>query len=336
VLLANPYPVDGDSPLSFEVLFRRVPGTTPSTLELVIRAVDTVLIDTDGDDPNSQPPAPQLQDERIILDPIPIGTGQAVALIVPAKVGGSSTRSFLVFIDVVGSPLTVGDEAADTTRRLVDASVKSIASRPSQYPGEVDLTPGILTALASAGEISSNQAALAYAATQTKAAIAIDFVLSASRQELEAFHHLLQAVLESAPKPAPVLSTEILGWIIDLKALEAMVDLQSKNQLSAELATVLTIHAGEAGRSPGSMSDVMKGVRSKDDLHARLQAENLLFLEDSQPASRVRAFDWLASRGLAPANFDPLGRPRARRLALEAAREQSSSITQTTQAVTEP
>jgi hypothetical protein len=40
-------------------------------------------------------------------------------------------------------------------------------------------------------------------------------------------------------------------------------------------------------------------------------------LEDSSPASRVRAFDWLTARGRAPAGYDPLGTPRQRRAALE-------------------
>jgi len=55
-------------------------------------------------------------------------------------------------------------------------------------------------------------------------------------------------------------------------------------------------------------------------LDARVIAENLIYLEDASPASRVRAYDWLQSRGRAPAGFDPLGTPRERRDALEKAR----------------
>lgn len=82
---------------------------------------------------------------------------------------------------------------------------------------------------------------------------------------------------------------------------------------------MLTIHAGEVGRHPATMQDVLKSAADQDSMIVRVTSENLLFLEDSSPASRVRAFEWLSTRGLAPAGYDPLGPARQRRAALERA-----------------
>jgi hypothetical protein len=56
-------------------------------------------------------------------------------------------------------------------------------------------------------------------------------------------------------------------------------------------------------------------------LAKKLTAENRILLEDASPASRLRAYDWLAVRGLAPAGFDPFGSLAERRAALLAAAE---------------
>ena len=93
---------------------------------------------------------------------------------------------------------------------------------------------------------------------------------------------------------------------------------RSASELAA-LQGILLRHAGEPARYP-RLVDTLLGVSvDAADLEARLVAENRAFLEDSRPAARVRAYDWLAARGLAPEGFDPLGTSKARRAALEPA-----------------
>jgi hypothetical protein len=58
---------------------------------------------------------------------------------------------------------------------------------------------------------------------------------------------------------------------------------------------------------------------TRAEFENRIMAENIIFLEDNSPASRVRAYDWLKARGKAPAGFDPLGPARERRIALDKA-----------------
>jgi hypothetical protein len=92
-----------------------------------------------------------------------------------------------------------------------------------------------------------------------------------------------------------------------------------KSQLSPELLEILTLYMGETGRHAAALDEVMRGVTSRNALDQRLVSENYIYLQDSSPAYRARAFDWLKARNLAPANFDPLGAPKARREALDQA-----------------
>jgi hypothetical protein len=112
----------------------------------------------------------------------------------------------------------------------------------------------------------------------------------------------------------------LLALQLDVLCLQHLGKLLSdKDKLSQELAGVLTTFAGEAGRHAASVEEIVKNVPDRPSLQTRLVAENMIYLEESSPAARVRAYDWLRSQKRAPANFDPLASPRARRDALEKA-----------------
>ena len=74
--------------------------------------------------------------------------------------------------------------------------------------------------------------------------------------------------------------------------------------------------AGEVGRWPDLLTDAVAESDGVRELRERLVRENRIFLEDAVPATRVRAYDWLAARGLAPEGFDPLASAEERRAAL--------------------
>jgi hypothetical protein len=86
-----------------------------------------------------------------------------------------------------------------------------------------------------------------------------------------------------------------------------------------ELLAVVTTYAGEAGRHEATMEGILNGLASRADLQARLTAENLIFLEDSSPASRARAFEWLSTHGQPIKGYNPLGPIRERRAAIDKA-----------------
>jgi hypothetical protein len=135
-----------------------------------------------------------------------------------------------------------------------------------------------------------------------------------------------QAAASSQPHTSAALS-----WLLDHAAFELLVLSDAPSNSSAgsgagastplppELKAVLTVYAGEPARHSGSLDEIAQQSTSRQDLENRLTAENLVFLTDSSPASRVRAFDWLKARGLAPAGFDPLGSGKQRREALDKA-----------------
>ena len=50
-----------------------------------------------------------------------------------------------------------------------------------------------------------------------------------------------------------------------------------------------------------SVDEIMHGSSSAGDLQQKLITENYIYLEDSSPAARVRAYDWLAKQKIAPA-----------------------------------
>jgi hypothetical protein len=67
------------------------------------------------------------------------------------------------------------------------------------------------------------------------------------------------------------------------------------------------------------VDEVMRGAGTRQQLEQKLVSENFIYLQDSSPAYRVRAFQWLAVKNLAPRGFDPLDDPKKRREALDAA-----------------
>jgi len=79
--------------------------------------------------------------------------------------------------------------------------------------------------------------------------------------------------------------------------------------------------AGELGRYPDMVLEVLAASTAPADLEQRFLAENLIFLEDAHPAARVRAYDWLRARGAAPAGYDPLATREERRSALASLEE---------------
>jgi hypothetical protein len=108
------------------------------------------------------------------------------------------------------------------------------------------------------------------------------------------------------------------GWQLEVLTLQELAALQSAEKLPAELEGVLSRYAGEAARNAGSLEELTR-VQGRDQLRARLIAENFTYLEDASPSARVRAYDWLKTRGHAPEKYDPLGPAKARSAAIDAA-----------------
>jgi len=92
---------------------------------------------------------------------------------------------------------------------------------------------------------------------------------------------------------------------------------RSVEQNAASLAATFSARFGEVGLDPSTVAELATASGSREDFQTRLQAEHILLLEDTSPAARVRAFDWMRANGVAPADYDPLGSRAARRAAIE-------------------
>ena len=79
----------------------------------------------------------------------------------------------------------------------------------------------------------------------------------------------------------------------------------------------LVRHTGQLAQYPDLLLEILDLAENLPDLTARFQAENRIFLEDTDRSARLRAFEWLKTFHLEPVGFDPLSRSSQRQAALE-------------------
>ncbi len=261
-------------------------------------------------------PTPVYQREMVLFDR-PAQTAD-FALLIPIRFAESQSSAVAALIEISAPS---GDAAYQQTlsHTLDDLkkSTRSAGLEPNAVKVDPPDWPGLSSALDSLKWSDRQRAGLAFLAGQTGAGIAEDVALSADATVVS---ELADAV-RKAISPDPAKDRKSVGWVLDRTTLQMLAQLQAGNKIPPELAAILAIHAGEAGRSSDTLREVMAGASSEQDLQNRLATENYIFLQDSSPAARVRALDWLRTRGLAPAGFDPLGAARDRRAALEKAQQ---------------
>jgi len=172
-------------------------------------------------------------------------------------------------------------------------------------------------ALESLAQAENRREALVFLAAATEALLCGDLALLIDDELVE---RLVEYLTGAAARSAELAHDQVaLGWHLERSAwLAAALRMNSDLPLPPALRGTLVRHAGEVGRSAAAIEDLVRASRNLAEFQARLVAENRVYLEDTSPAARVRAFDWLAARGQAPAGFDPLADEEARRAALEA------------------
>jgi hypothetical protein len=271
-------------------------------------------------------PQPVFQRETVVLKKLPVGEKLSAALVVPFASTESRAKAVAFLIEV--SPGTRDPQHVEIVDRCA-ADMARAASAAASRPGFAPLHAGALSVLPGAvarlDDPNSRRAALLYLSVESGAKLCGDVVLVAEDRVLA---ELATRVKSNAGKPEASTSLETLGWALDEATLKYLTELLAGNTLPAELSAVLAMHCGEAGRHPGSLDEVLRGANTRSVYEQRLEAENVIFLEDNSPASRVRAHDWLRAIGRAPENFDPLGTPIARREAIDRAVTASSTTQQ--------
>jgi hypothetical protein len=267
-----------------------------------------------------------LQSERALLD-LPASDRDCIALLIPFRFDDAQSKAMALVLQVLPGPADPSHAAALAQCKIdIDRSSATLKSTAETNSTAIDVSgwPSIQAGIAALDHADRRRSALVFLAEQTQASLCQNLALVADQQTLEQLTQDILAKVKIGPDD-PKQSDAEVGWTLDRTTLELLFKLLNASTSSVngnvkmpdELSAVLTTYTGEPGRHASSIEEILHGVGSRSDLDNRLLAENLIFLEDSSPASRVRALGWLAARGQAPAGFDPLGSPRDRRNALE-------------------
>ena len=238
------------------------PGAGSASLHL-----ETVLLDPFPLDPS---PMSDRSVTAVVVVPFKFkeGRNQAVAAVIWLKKGSASNAAYLAACDRAMRDLNDSFIAA---RADADA-------RPAASPDAATIS-NLLLAMA---QPPTRRSATAYLAAWSGARICEDVALSADEEHLATLVESLR--LQVAKMPDDKLS---VGWGMDMTALTYLAQLQADAKLTPELSAILSDRAGEAGRHPSTMEEILRGVRGPTDLDDRFVAANRLFLEDSScPVTR--------------------------------------------------
>ena len=177
----------------------------------------------------------------------------------------------------------------------------------------------LLTAARSMAQAGDRRRAGVFLASESGAELALDTVLAADEPSLDSLGTAWRQAWGSDLEV--LVRGDTLAWSLERTAALWLAQAADAGTLPAELESVLLRQTGVVGRSPSLLQQFAEESEGLADWRERLEQENRSALEDHLPAARVRAFDWLASRGLAPPGYDPLGSRAERQAALAAAEE---------------
>jgi len=275
--------------------------------------------------PTTAPAAPKavFQTESTLLSQIPIAARQQAALFIPFRFDHANPLAMIAVIEVVKNPL---DQEFQQVVARCNADLLKSTEEARKRPQVALLGTSEWTTIASALDTLSRglrrRPTLVFLADNTGANLTEDIAMVADDATIA---QISDSVVSNAKASQAPLKRIDVGWMLDRSCLQLLNEQLANSKLPPELIAVLTSHAGEAGRHASSMEEIAKGASGPADMENRIIAENYIYLEDSSPASRVRAFDWLRAHNRAPADYDPLGPIKQRREALEKALAAPSS-----------
>lgn len=258
-------------------------------------------------------PAARLARETALVRQKVENGSQAVALLLPLAVSEGHSQSLLAIVRI--SPLGADEEAKVAKSLGLMRSAAEAAARERAVAGPDALDPALIASVVEAITLGEQRrSALVYFAGQTKAPLGEQVAMVAEEDVLD---ELSLQLADELGKQQGLWKREDAGWLLDRLAFQRLAQGYLKRRLTPELRGVLAAYAGEAGRSPAALEQILDALSTRKDFENRLLAENLIALEDNSPSARVRAYDWLKARGRAPQGYDPLGESKARREAME-------------------
>jgi len=266
------------------------------------------------------PPLPAILVREMAVVPwVAAAASGSAAVVLPFRMSSSDGQAIAAVIAI-----TPGDDSADhqdaVNLMLSDVALSAADADRLKLPTPaIAQDSAINTALASLYIGQRRRSTLVFLSDITKAPLCAEVAMVADDAVLE---RLVDQISRQASDWAPGQSALAVGWLLDSTAFQMLGQMLANNdkvKMPRELMGVLSAYAGEAGRHSSSIEEVSKGLASRPDLEARILAENLIYLEDSSPSSRIRACDWLKQRNLCPAGYEPLNDEKQRRMALDKA-----------------
>jgi hypothetical protein len=214
-----------------------------------------------------------------------------------------------------GDEATAHAEAVAKVWKEAQEQAEEVTSRTALHAPEDVVALALRRALETLVPEASSRATIVYMTTATDATFAADLALVASDDELARWLH----EIVDQPHDPPGASVTAFGWFVERSAWHHVIAQMLASDLAPEIEATVLRHAGAVGRLATTLEDIVGGCGDIASLERRFVAENQAALSDSSATSRVRAYDWLATRGLAPAGYDPLAPSEARRAVLEGA-----------------
>jgi hypothetical protein len=257
--------------------------------------------------------------EFVLLDPLPGGEASLLAW-VPSPFAGERPGSIVAVVAIQPSRqqslISLVKEDPALARAFTELAMSGTSPAPPAPRAGPTPLPGIASALEALGSPFAQRIGILLLARETDAALAQDLALSADEKLIAKLAASVRREITGASAPP---DRARIGFLLESRSITVLLEEMSKERLVPGLQTVLLVHAGQAGAQAASLEDVLRGSDGIETLRERIIEENLLALEDSSPAARVRAFDWLSPRGRVPEGYDPFGTARERRAALEKA-----------------
>jgi hypothetical protein len=260
---------------------------------------------------------PVFQRELAIVDLPPLSSGgERAAVIIPMLFAGADTTAVAAVLTL--TPTSATPEHVAASARCADdlqRSSDAVANSPRALTVISPQWSRYRVALDALTQSDRRRAALVYLAAQTGAPLCRDVALAADEPTLDRLSGEVRRAVASPVSAAP--TGEQLGWTLDRTTFKMIATMMNDAKLPLELSAIIADVAGQPGRDAGSMEEVSHSLSTRAQFNTRLQAENLISLEDSSLTARVRAYDWLLARGEAPPGYDPQGTRKDRRAALE-------------------
>ncbi|PIE25660.1 MAG: hypothetical protein CSA62_00660 [Planctomycetota bacterium] len=276
-----------------------------------------------------------LRQEIVVLSDKLEVDGPPIVLVVPAAASfGMGDAAWVAQLQLHRPPAGSRDFAADLeeARRMVrEESRQSL--RGSRPLARVEAQRySMQEGLRSLDLARHHRPALVFLTSQgDRCPLAQDLALSGDTDTLAAWIQVVQASLKAqqaiavpeedprrgAAKPSFVeRARSEPSWTLERAAYQLLSKRLDRGEISEAMRGMLARHAGEAGCFPGAIPSLLEKAEDQQSFQELLITENLGFLNASQPASRIRAFDWLQRMGITVPGYEPLAERNARRKAL--------------------